>query len=64
LVAVCIERILPGTVLISLVAPEILSAGLWGCIAAACTAVLTLKTKNIFLAMSCGMLIIAFARLI
>ena len=54
---------LPGTILISLVAPDTLSAGLWGCIAAVCTAVLTLKTKNVFLTMSCGMLIIALARL-
>ena len=55
---------LPGTILISLVSPGTLSEGLCGCIAAACTAVLVLKTKNVFLAMSCGILVIAFARLI
>ena len=55
---------LPGAILVALVAPGILSAGLWGCIAAACTAVLTWKTQNVFLAMLTGMLIVAVTRLV
>ena len=54
---------LPGAILVSLVAPGILSFGVWGCMAAGCTALLTLKTKNVFLAMLAGMLIVALTRL-
>ncbi|MFZ7126165.1 MAG: AzlD family protein [Desulfobacterales bacterium] len=53
---------LPGTILLSLVAPGILSAGWWGCIAALSTAVCAWKTRNVFLAMLIGMGIVAAAR--
>ena len=53
---------LPGTILLSLVAPGILAAGPWGAVAAACTAVCTWKTRNVFLSMIVGMVIVAATR--
>ncbi len=53
---------LPGTILLSLVAPGIISAGFWGCVAALCTAICTYKTKNVFLSMLVGMTIVAVHR--
>ena len=53
---------LPGTILLSLVAPGILAAGPWGAVAAAATALCTWKTRNVFLAMLTGMAIVAAAR--
>jgi len=54
---------LPGSILVSLVAPGILSAGLWGCVAAGCTVLVAAKTRSVFLAMLIGMLIVALTRL-
>ena len=53
---------LPGTILLSLVAPGILAAGPWGAVAAASTAVCTWKTRNVFLSMIIGVVIVATAR--
>ena len=53
---------LPGTILLSLVAPGILPAGPWGAVAATATALLTWKTSNVFLAMLTGVAIVAIAR--
>ncbi len=53
---------LPGTILLSLVAPGILAAGLWGGLAAGVTALLTWKTGNVFLSMLVGVAIVAGAR--
>ena len=53
---------LPGTILLSLVAPGILAAGLWGGVAAAGTAFLTWKTRNVFLAMLVGVAVVAITR--
>lgn len=53
---------LPGTILISLVAPEVMAAGLWGVIATGCTALTAYKTKNIFISMLVGVLIMAIQR--
>ena len=53
---------LPGTLLVSLVAPGILAAGAWGMAAAACTAAVALKSRNVFLAMLIGMAIVAAGR--
>ena len=53
---------LPGTILLSLVAPGIVAAGPWGAVAAACTALCTWKTRNVFLAMLVGVGIVAAAR--
>jgi uncharacterized membrane protein len=53
---------LPGTILLSLVAPGILAAGAWGVAAALVTAVCAYKTNNAFLAMLLGMGIIALQR--
>jgi len=53
---------LPGTILLSLVAPGIVSAGIWGCAAATVTAVLTNKTGNVFVAMLAGIIIVAVQR--
>jgi branched chain amino acid efflux pump len=53
---------LPGTILVSLVAPGILSAGPWGWIAALVTGFTAHKTGNLFLAMGLGMAIVAIQR--
>jgi len=53
---------LPGTILLSLVAPGILAAGAWGALAAAVTALCTWKTRNVFLSMILGVVIVAAAR--
>jgi uncharacterized membrane protein len=53
---------LPGTILVALVAPGVVAAGFWGCLAALSTALLVRKTGNIFIAMLSGMLIVAGAR--
>jgi len=53
---------LPGTILVALVAPGIITAGFWGCLAALSTALLVWRTGNIFIAMLSGMVIVAGAR--
>ncbi len=53
---------LPGTLLLALIAPGILAAGLWGTIAALCTAAITHKTGNVFLSMIVGVAIVAVSR--
>jgi uncharacterized membrane protein len=53
---------LPGTILVALVIPGILSVGFWGIIAGLSTAIYTLKFKNIFIAMSIGVTIVALSR--
>ena len=53
---------LPGTILVALVAPGIISAGLWGCLGALSTALLVWRTGNIFVAMLSGMVIVAGSR--
>ncbi len=53
---------LPGTILLSLVAPGIALAGLWGMVGAAATAVCTWKTGNVFVSMVIGMGIVAGSR--
>ena len=53
---------LPGTILLALVAPGMLAAGTWGAVAAASTALCTWKTRNVFLSMVIGVIIVAAAR--
>jgi uncharacterized membrane protein len=53
---------LPGTILLSLVIPGIIAAGLWGCIAAAGTALCARVTGNVFISMVLGVGIVAVAR--
>ena len=53
---------LPGTILLSLVAPGIVSSGILGGFAAAATALCALRTRNLFLAMVVGMGIVAAGR--
>lgn len=55
---------LPGTILLSLVAPGIFSAGMLGGVAALATALCAWKTRNVLLAMLVGMGLVAFGRLI
>ncbi len=55
---------LPGTILIALVMPGIMAAGLWGWVAAALTALLDRKTGNTFVAMLVGVTIVALSRLL
>lgn len=53
---------LPGTILVSLVVPEVFSLGIWGVLAASSTALCAWKTKNVFLSMVVGMCIVAISR--
>ena len=53
---------LPGTILLSLIAPGIVSAGLLGGVAALSTAVCAWKTKNVLLSMVLGMGVVAAGR--
>ncbi len=53
---------LPGTILLSLVAPEIFKSGIWGGVAALSTALCTYITKNVFIAMIIGVVIVAASR--
>jgi uncharacterized membrane protein len=53
---------LPGTILLSLIAPGIVSAGLWGGIAALATALCAYKTRNAFLSMLLGVTLVALQR--
>lgn len=53
---------LPGTLLLSLIAPGIAASGIWGGVAALCTAGCTYKTGNVFLAMIVGVGIVAISR--
>ena len=53
---------LPGTILLSLIAPAALTGGLWSCLATAATAICCLKTGNVFLSMVLGVTIVALSR--
>jgi uncharacterized membrane protein len=53
---------LPGTILLSLIAPAIVSAGLWGGVGALATAVCAYKTKNVLLSMLFGVAMVAVSR--
>ena len=53
---------LPGTILLSLVAPGAVAAGTAGLVATVCTAVCAWKTRNVFMAMLLGMGIVAIHR--
>jgi uncharacterized membrane protein len=53
---------LPGTILLSLIAPGIVSAGWWGGAAALATAVCAYKTRNVLLSMLLGVAIVALQR--
>ena len=53
---------LPGTILLSLIAPGIFSAGLLGSVAALATALCAWKTRSVLLAMVLGMGVVAVGR--
>ncbi len=53
---------LPGAVLVSLVSPGILEEGFWGLISVAGIVLVFRLTKNLFLAMLTGVVIVALAR--
>ena len=53
---------LPGTILLALIAPGIVSAGWWGGIGALATAVCAYKTKNVILSMLLGVAMVALHR--
>jgi len=55
---------LPGTILLSLVAPGVISSGIAGCVAAMLTGVCAYKTGNVFVSMLLGMATVAAARYI
>jgi uncharacterized membrane protein len=53
---------LPGCLLLSLVAPSIASAGVWGLLAGVVTAVVVLRTRNTLAAMLLGMAVVFLQR--
>ena len=53
---------LPGTILLSLVAPGIVSAGILGAAAALATALCAWRTRNVLVSMVLGMAIVAVGR--
>lgn len=53
---------LPGTILLSLIAPAALAGGVWSLLATAATALCSLKTGNVFISMVLGVAIIALSR--
>lgn len=53
---------LPGTILLSLIAPAALTGGVWSWFATACTALCSLKTGNVFLSMVVGVSMVAVSR--
>lgn len=55
-------KALPGTILLSLVAPGIFSSGPWGMVAAVGTGFFAYKTGNVFLSMTIGMLVMLVQR--
>ncbi|WP_421902610.1 AzlD family protein [Maridesulfovibrio sp.] len=55
-------KALPGTILISLAAPGFFNEGWIGFAGGIVTVAITFKTKNVFLAMLAGMLVVALGR--
>lgn len=53
---------LPGAILLSLIVPEMVTAGVIGVVGACCTAICAYKTKNSFISMLLGVLIVALYR--
>jgi len=53
---------LPGTILLSLIVPGMVTAGIAGCVGAFCTALCAYKTKNAFVSMLLGVAIVAVYR--
>ena len=53
---------LPGTILVSLVAPAVASSGPAGLLATGCTVACTLATRSVFLAMAAGMGVMVVCR--
>jgi len=53
---------LPGTLLLSLIAPSVVENGIWGGVATLFTALCAIKTKSPLLSMLVGMAIIAVQR--
>lgn len=53
---------LPGTILVSLIAPGIVATGWWGGLGALVTAVCAYKTKNVILSMLLGVALVALHR--
>ena len=53
---------LPGTILLSLIAPGIFSAGMLGGVAALVTALCAWKTRSVLLALALGMGVVAAGR--
>ena len=57
-------RAIPGAVLVSLIAPALLAAGVVGFIAAAATVVIAARTHRLLPALVAGVVIVAVARLV
>ena len=53
---------LPGTILVSLIAPGIVSAGWWGAVGTLATAVCAYRTRNVLLSMILGVAMVAISR--
>lgn len=55
---------LPGTILLSLIVPAAIAAGVWGWLATLATALCSLRTGNVFLSMLVGVAIVAMGRML
>ena len=53
---------LPGSILVALIAPSVVEAGIWGLVATVVTSLIALRTHNALLGMVAGMAIIAAQR--
>ncbi|WP_029915753.1 AzlD family protein [Pelobacter seleniigenes] len=53
---------LPGALLFSLIIPGLVSEGVWGILAGGLTALVVWRTRNTFMAMLAGMLVIYLSR--
>ncbi len=53
---------LPGSILLSLIVPGMVSSGISGCAGAFCTALCAYKTKNAFVSMLLGVIVAAVFR--
>ncbi len=53
---------LPGALLFSLIIPGLVSEGVWGILAGGLTALVMWRTRNTFMAMLAGMLVIYLSR--
>jgi uncharacterized membrane protein len=53
---------LPGTILLAIIVPEVIKSGPYGFLAVAATVACTLATRNVFISMCAGILVMVLLR--